>query len=245
MVESEKTANFLSRCQFSLLREITLHNHSQNGNEGETEKVQKSNNEIYDLELYYKHPDQNIASLIKEINTLSLSVSEETEQDLEVFGDLYDKSLDAKDNYAKLIDELEKIEIAYEKYLKSFFNQNQVSQFLLRFYDMKRDNFERDTDFSGNEQDRVDGDDYENKLYNILDTAIKYDAQRNYFMHKIKSILKRLKKIIKLFMDEEIEYDDEEDLDQLEGAKHLDAEEKTLRLECNIYLFNIMLLFRI
>jgi hypothetical protein len=206
--------------------------------EDETDE-KEGKGDVIDLRLYYQRSDSVIGPIIQELKEESLNLTYESFDDLQSLGDLYDKSLDSVENYTKIIDELEKINNVYGKYFKSFYNKNQVSQFLLKFYDSKRASIEKNSTVGTHD---LSNEDYENKLMNLLDTTIKYDEQIVYFVRKIKAILKKLRKILRQYVDEDY-YDEEEELETenaLHGNDKVDLEQKKLLIQRNLNLWNYL-----
>jgi hypothetical protein len=207
------------------------------GGEGSDDEPDEQPKDVINLQLYYQQTDPVIAPLIQELKEEALRVTGETFANLQILGELFDKSLDAVDNYMKIIVELDRINAVYDRYFKSFYNRNQVSQFLLKFYDSKRASVERG-ESGGGSANELSNEDYECKLLNLLDTPIKYDEQRDYFARKIKSMVKRLKKILNLYMDADY-FDEEEEL-EIESALHggeekdIDVEQRKLLIQRNV-----------
>lgn len=208
----------------------------------------ESSKDIINLKLYYKRSDSIITPLIKDLNQPSLKVAPETKQDLEVLIELFELSLDSFEKYSKLIDNTEKVCTVHEMYLKSFFNRDHIYEFLLKMYDFKRSNFETDSDFGEELTDRMmintqvmagrkdDKDiDYEKKLMSLLDTPIKYDEQRNYVIAKVKTAVKRLRRILKYYTDESY-FGDDSEKEPTEANEEADENASEEELERQFYL---------
>lgn len=168
---------------------------SQEGKIEESEAVKALNQSIKSLARNkkpqimpsLKRADSTITPLLASTRRKFIPVNQDTEYELFYLEDILEKTTHAlAENYSYLIEEVDNIQNVCEKYLLSFYEKSLGDIFKLYAKD-------KNEEFNLNENLK--------KYENYLDTVIKYDKRRVYYINVVDRALRNLRHIRRNFTD--------------------------------------------